>query len=153
SVEIQAEAALAFLALYAYGLWWWRRREHALLDLGLLKNANFAVGCALIFVVGIVLFATLALLPPYLSTLMDYPVLTIGLVLAPRGVGSMFSIMVVGRLMGRVHARWPILAGMALMVFSLHGMTRFGTEASMQATVWLGIVQGLGLGLVFVPIS
>lgn len=73
SVEIQIEAALAFLALYTYGLWWWwRKRDSALLDLGLLKNANFAVGCALIFVVGIVLFATLALLPPYLSTLMNY---------------------------------------------------------------------------------
>lgn len=153
SVEIQIEAALAFLALYTYGLWWWRRRDSALLDLGLLKNANFAVGCALIFVVGIVLFATLALLPPYLSTLMNYPVLTIGLVLAPRGVGTMFSMMVVGRLLGRIDARWPILVGMGLMVFSLHGMTQFGPNASMQSIVWLGVVQGMGLGLVFVPIS
>jgi MFS transporter, DHA2 family, multidrug resistance protein len=153
SLEIQIEAALAFLALYMYGLWWWRRREHALLDLGLLKNGNFAVGCALIFVVGIVLFATLALLPPYLNTLMNYPVLTIGLVLAPRGVGTMFSMMIVGRMMGRVDARWPILTGMAMMVYSLHGMTQFGPTASMEAIVWLGVIQGMGLGLVFVPIS
>ena len=153
SVEIQIEAALAFLALYTYGLWWWRKRDSALLDLGLLKNANFAVGCALIFVVGIVLFATLALLPPYLSTLMNYPVLTIGLVLAPRGVGTMFSMMVVGRLLGRIDARWPILVGMGLMVFSLHGMTQFGPNASMHAIIWLGVIQGMGLGLVFVPIS
>jgi DHA2 family multidrug resistance protein len=153
SLEIQIEAALAFLALYMYGLWWWRRREHALLDLGLLKNGNFAVGCALIFVVGIVLFATLALLPPYLNTLMNYPVLTIGLVLAPRGVGTMFSMMIVGRMMGRVDARWPILTGMVMMVYSLHGMTQFGPTASMEAIVWLGVVQGMGLGLVFVPLS
>jgi DHA2 family multidrug resistance protein len=100
-----------------------------------------------------VLFATLALLPPYLSTLMNYPVLTIGLVLAPRGVGTMFSMMVVGRLLGRIDARWPILVGMGLMVFSLHGMTQFGPNASMHAIIWLGVVQGMGLGLVFVPIS
>ena len=153
SVEIQLEAALAFLALYLYGLWWWNRRGDALLDLGLLGNRNFAVGCILIFVVGIVLFATLALLPPYLSTLMHYPVLTIGLVLAPRGVGTMFSMMLVGRMLGRVDARIPILAGMGLMVYSLYGMAAFGTEASVQAIVWLGVVQGMGLGLVFVPIS
>ena len=136
-----------------YALWWWRHREHALLDLGLLRNANFAVGCALIFIVGIVLFATLALLPPYLSTLMNYPVLTIGLVLAPRGVGTMLSMMVVGRLLGRVDARGPIMIGMGLMVVSLYGMTRFGPTASMSSIVWLGVIQGLGLGLVFVPIS
>jgi len=153
SLEVQVEAALAFVALYLYGLWWWNRRDRALLDLGLLANRNFAVGCVLIFVVGIVLFATLALMPPYLNTLMHYPVLTIGLVLAPRGVGTMFAMMLVGRMLGRVDARIPILAGMGLMAYSLHGMSQFGTEASMQAVVWLGVVQGLGLGLVFVPIS
>jgi len=153
SLEIQVYAALSLLALYFYGLWWWQRREHALLDLGLLKNTNFAVGCALIFIVGIVLFATLALLPPYLSSLMHYPTLTIGLVLAPRGLGTMFSMMVAGRLMGRIDARWPILAGMGLMVVSLHGMSQFGPNASMSAVIWLGVIQGLGLGLVFVPIS
>ncbi len=153
SLEVQIEAAVAFVALYLYGLWWWNRRDRALLDLGLLGNRNFAVGCVLIFVVGIVLFATLALMPPYLNTLMHYPVLTIGLVLAPRGVGTMFSMMLVGRMLGRVDARMPILTGMALMVYSLHGMSQFGTEASMQAVIWLGVIQGMGLGLVFVPIS
>ncbi|KAF1687404.1 EmrB/QacA family drug resistance transporter [Pseudoxanthomonas broegbernensis] len=153
SLEIQVEAAFAFLALYLYGLWWWNRRDRALLDLGLLGNRNFAVGCVLIFVVGIVLFATLALLPPYLSALMHYPVLTIGLVLAPRGVGTMFAMMLVGRMLGRVDARIPILAGMGLIVYSLYGMAGFGTEASVQAVVWLGVAQGVGLGLVFVPIS
>ncbi len=145
SLEIQVEAALAFLALYLYGLWWWNRRDRALLDLGLLGNRNFAVGCVLIFVVGIVLFATLALMPPYLNTLMHYPVLTIGMVLAPRGVGTMFTMMLVGRMLGRVDARIPILVGMGLMVLSLHGMSQFGTEASIDAVVWLGVVQGAGL--------
>ena len=72
SLEIQAEAALAFLGLYLY--MHWRSREHALLDLGLWRNRNFAVGRLLIFVVGIVLFSTLALMPPYLSELMHFPV-------------------------------------------------------------------------------
>ncbi|KAF1711355.1 EmrB/QacA family drug resistance transporter [Pseudoxanthomonas kalamensis DSM 18571] len=153
SMEIRIEAALACLGLYMYVLWWLRRREQALLDLDLLRNRNFAISCVLIFVVGIVLFATLALLPPYLSSLMNYPVLTIGLVLAPRGMGTMVSMMVVGRLLGRVDARGPILVGMAMMVYSLYGMSRFGVEAPMHDVVWLGVVQGLGLGLVFVPIS
>ena len=92
-------------------------------------------------------------MPPYLSSLMHYPVMTIGLVLAPRGAGTMLSMMVSGRLLGKVDARWLILTGMVLMTISLHGMTAFGTEVSMSAVVWLGVLQGMGLGLVFVPIS
>ena len=59
----------------------------------------------------------------------------------------------VGRLLGRIDARWLILTGMVLMVYSLYGMTAFGPEVSMSAVVWLGVIQGMGLGLVFVPIS
>ncbi len=156
SIEIQIEAALAFLGMYLYAVHWKNQstaRHGALLDLGLWRNRNFAVGCLLIFVIGIVLFSTLALLPPYLSQLMHYPVLDIGLLLAPRGVGTMLGMMVVGRLIGRMDARWPILVGMILTVFSLYLMTKFGLQVSRSDVVWIGVVQGLGLGLVFVPIS
>ncbi|HMB57906.1 MAG TPA: DHA2 family efflux MFS transporter permease subunit [Arenimonas sp.] len=152
SLEIQIEAALGFLGLYLYAVHW-RSREHALLDLGLWRNRNFAVGCLLIFVIGVVLFSTLALLPPYLSQLMHYPVLDIGLLLAPRGVGTMIGMMVVGRVIGKMDARWPILLGMLLTAGSLYFMTGFGIEISRQQVVWIGVMQGVGLGLVFVPIS
>jgi DHA2 family multidrug resistance protein len=152
SLEIQVEAAIAFLGMYLYVLHW-RSREHALLDLGLWRNGNFAVACLLIFVIGIVLFSTLALLPPYLSQLMHFPVLDIGLLLAPRGVGTMLGMMLVGRLLGRIDARWPIVVGMLLTIASLYFMTHFGVEVSRFDVVWIGAMQGLGLGLVFVPIS
>lgn len=152
STEIQIEAALAFLGLYLYAMHW-RSRQHALLDLGLWRNGNFAVACLLIFVIGIVLFSTLALLPPYLSQLMHYPVLDIGLLLAPRGVGTMLGMMLVGRLLGRIDARWPIVVGMLLTSASLYFMSHFGAEVAPFDVVWIGAMQGLGLGLVFVPIS
>lgn len=152
SMEIQIEAAAAFLGIYLY-LLHWRSRDDAMLDLGLWRNANFAVGCLLIFVIGIVLFSTLALLPPYLSQLMHYPVFDIGLLLAPRGIGTMMGMMLVGRLIGRVDARWPIAIGMLLTAGSLHFMTQFGVLVSRFDVVWIGVMQGLGLGLVFVPIS
>ena len=72
---------------------------------------SFAAYVISFFVIGIVLFSTLALLPPYLSQLMHYPVLNIGLLLAPRGIGTMIGMMVVGRLLGRIDARWPIAVG------------------------------------------
>jgi DHA2 family multidrug resistance protein len=153
SWEVQVEAALAGLGLGGYVLHWWERRDTALLDLGMWRNANFAVGCGLIFVVGVVLFATLALLPPFLARLMHYPVYDIGLLLAPRGVGTMLGMLLVGRLVGRVDARWPIAAGMAMTALSLHYMGGFGPEVTRSSVVWIGVLQGLGLGLVFVPIA
>lgn len=156
SAEIRLEAAIAFLGAWLYALHWWRlapRRHGALLDLGLLANRNFAVGCVLIFVVGVVLFATIAMLPPYLSAMAHYPVLDIGLLLAPRGVGTMVGMMVVGRLIGKVDPRWPIGIGMLLAVGSLHVMSGFGVLVSPSAVVWSGVMQGLGLGLVFVPVA
>jgi DHA2 family multidrug resistance protein len=152
SLEIQIEAALGLLGLYLYWVHW-RENKHALLDLGLWRNGNFAVACLLIFVVGIVLFATLALLPPYLSQIVHYPVMDIGLLLAPRGVGTMLGMMLVGRLLGRIDARWPILTGMLLTAGSLHFMCQFGVDVSRSDVIWIGFMQGLGLGLVFVPVS
>jgi DHA2 family multidrug resistance protein len=65
----------------------------------------------------------------------------------------MFGMMLVGRLLGRLDARWPILAGMAMTAASLYFMTGFGVEVSRWDVVWIGALQGLGLGLVFVPIA
>jgi len=152
SWEVQLEAALALLGLGGYVLHWWER-DHALLDLGLWRNTNFAVGCALIFVVGVVLFATLALLPPFMARLLHYPVFDIGLLLAPRGMGTMLGMLVVGRLVGRIDARWPIAAGMVMTALSLEFMGSFGPEVTRSSIVWIGVLQGLGLGLVFVPIA
>src|SRR6185503_4246394 len=124
SQEVQIEAALGALGLYLYWVHW-RGHPHALLDLGLWRNGNYAVASLLIFVVGIVLFATLALMPPYLSQIAHFPVMDIGLLLAPRGIGTMLGMMLVGRLIGRIDARWPILTGMLLTATSLHFMTAF----------------------------
>src|SRR5262249_33933779 len=106
-----------------------------------------------IFVVGIVLLATLALMPPFLQNLMGYPVITTGLVLAPRGIGTMIAMIVVGRLVGRVDARLLMLGGLAATALSLWEMAGFTTDVSEAAIIRTGIVQGLGLGFIFVPLS
>jgi DHA2 family multidrug resistance protein len=84
---------------------------------------------------------------------MHYPVFDIGLLLAPRGIGTMFGMMLVGRLLGRIDARWPIAVGMAMTAASLHFMGGFGPAVERADVAWIGVLQGLGLGLVFVPIA
>jgi DHA2 family multidrug resistance protein len=153
SAEIQIEAALAFLGFYLY-LVHWKTRERSFLDLGLFKDRNFLASNVFIFVLGVVLFATMALLPPFLQNLMNYPVVTTGVLLAPRGVGTLFAMMLVGRLMARgVDARILAAVGMLLTAYSLWQMMHFNLDVPEKLIITSGIIQGLGLGLVFVPIS
>src|SRR5215467_6552070 len=153
STEIQIEAALAFLGFYLYAVHW-KTRERSFLDLGLFKDRNFLASNVFIFVLGVVLFATMALLPPFLQSLMNYPVVTTGLLLAPRGVGTLIAMMLVGRLMARgADARLLAAIGMTLTVYSLWQMMHFSLDVPERLIVTTGVVQGLGLGLVFVPIS
>ncbi len=153
AVEIQIELALAFLGFYLYWVHWYTR-EHAFVNLGLLRDRNFGVATLFIFVVGVVLYATMALLPPYLQTLMNYPVITTGLLLAPRGIGTLVAMMVVGRLMARrVDPRLLVGIGIVLTAYSLWMMTGFSADVPMWPIINAGIMQGIGLGLVFVPVS
>lgn len=119
----------------------------------LFRDRNLATGLILIFVVGIIVLAAMALLPPMLQRLMGYPTITTGLVMAPRGVGVMISMLMVGRLVRIVDPRILITIGISLTAWSLHMMTGFTIVMDRTPIILSGIVQGLGLGLVFVPLS
>src|SRR3546814_20884515 len=84
---------------------------------------------------------------------MGFPVLTTGYVLAPRGVGTMIAMVLVGRLIGKLDTRALILLGIGLTALSLWEMSGFTTEVPISTIVWTGITQGLGLGFIFVPLS
>ena len=118
-----------------------------------MRNANFVAGNMLMFFVGVIMFATLALQPTMLQQLMHYPVATAGLVIAPRGIGTMIGMFLVGRIINRVDIRLIILTGLALTALSLYQMSGFSLVMDMQPIVVSGLIQGFGLGFVFVPLS
>lgn len=152
SAEVVAEAVLCVLALYLFTVHIFTH-EHPFIEPGLLRDRNFALGLVFIFVVGIILLATMALLPPFLQGLMGYPIIDIGLLLAPRGLGTMAAMMVVGRLSGKVDPRALILLGLGLISLSLWRMSLFSLDTRGPDIVGTGIIQGMGLGLIFVPLS
>ncbi len=152
SYEILIEAALFAVCLYMFLVHMFTARN-PFLQPGLFKDRNFAVGLCLIFIVGIVLLATLALLPPFLQDLMGFPVVTAGLVLAPRGIGSMVAMIAVGQLVRRVDTRLLILFGLSLTALALYQMSEFTAEVSIRTIVITGLIQGVGLGFTFVPLS
>ncbi|MBU3740487.1 MAG: DHA2 family efflux MFS transporter permease subunit, partial [Rhodoferax sp.] len=152
SAEVVTEALVAGLAGYLF-LAHMFTHPQPFIEPGLFADRNFAAGLLLIFIIGVMLLATMALLPPFMQHLMGYPVIDVGLLLAPRGVGTMFSMMLAGRLAGRLDGRLLILTGLLLTSASLWQMTFFTTEVGAGAIVGSGVLQGLGLGLIFAPLS
>ena len=122
-------------------------------DYRLLRNSNYVSGLLFIFIVGLVLYATRALTPSMLQGLMGYPAAIAGLVTAPSGLGTMVAMLVVGRLVGKVDLRILLVTGFVIAAFSLWQMSQYTLMLSQSDIVWPGVIQGLGLGLVFVPLS
>lgn len=127
--------------------------DQPFLDPRMFRDRNFVTGLVFIFIIGIILLASLALLPPMLARIYGYPTLDIGVIIAPRGVGTMISMLIVGRLVRFVDARLLILAGLSLTSLSLWIMTGFSPMMGVGPIISSGVIQGLGLGLVFVPLS
>jgi len=119
----------------------------------LFRDRNFSTGLFLMLTMGVMLFSTLALMPPLLQNLLGYPVTTAGLLLAPRGVGTMVAMMVVGRLIGRVDTRLLLLFAFTLMAISLWQMAGFSLDVGIGPIIYTGVIQGVGLGFLFVPLS
>ncbi|PZP28534.1 MAG: EmrB/QacA family drug resistance transporter [Roseateles depolymerans] len=154
SGETWAEALLLAVSLaYFIAHTALRPAGQSFFDYRLLKNGNYVTGLLFISIVGLVLFATRALTPSLLQGLMGYPAATAGLVTAPSGLGTMLAMMVVGRLVGRVDVRLLLTIGFALTALSLWQMSGYTLVLSQADIVWPGVVQGIGLGLVFVPLS
>jgi len=152
SPEILIEASLAAIGFWVFTIHM-ATSKLTFIDPHIFKDRNFVTGLVFIFIIGIILLATMALLPPMLQNLYGYPVITTGIILAPRGVGTMIAMMLVGRLVGRVDARLLILIGLSLTTWSLYEMTTWSPQMGSMPFMTTGITQGFGLGFVFVPLS
>ena len=152
STEIMVECALAGLAFYLFVVHILTAQK-PFLEPAMFRDRNFAASLVFIFVVGIIMLSSMALLPPFLQKLMGFPVMTTGLVLAPRGLGTMLAMAVAGRLTRHVDPRLLMLTGLLLTAYSLWQMSQFTTDVSTAIIVQNGLIQGFGLGFVFVPLS
>lgn len=127
--------------------------KHPLFDRSMFTDRNFATGLLFMAVTGVLLLAGLALLPPLLQNLYGYSVLQSGFLTAPRGVGTLISMLLAGRLVGKIDSRLLVGIGVTLMGVSLYMMTGFAIDQPSRPVIISGVVQGLGLGLIFVPLQ
>lgn len=152
SWEIWIEFGLAISGAWMFGVHMLTGRD-PIFEPAMFKDRNFATGLLFMMVLGVMLLAGLALLPPLLQGLFGYSVLQSGFLTAPRGVGTLFSMLVVGRMVGKVDARLLILFGIALMALSLWQMSGFSLAMDRRPIVMSGIIQGFALGFLFVPLN
>ena len=110
------------------------------------------VSIFLIFIISVIFLATLALLPPFMS-LMGYPVLDIGILIAPRGIGTFIAMVIIGKLINKIDPRLLVLLGLILTVSALYKMSEFTTFVPQNIIITTGIINGLGMGFIFVPLS
>jgi DHA2 family multidrug resistance protein len=154
STEICITAGFAAVSFYLLVIHTLTAKEGAFVSPGLFKDRNFLTGCVFMAVVGVVLFATLALLPPLLQDLMNYPVVLTGLVTAPRGFGTFGAMFFVQWMMRhKVDVRIIIAVGLTITSVSLWQMTGLYLQMDRSIVVWSGLLQGLGAGMVYVPLA
>jgi DHA2 family multidrug resistance protein len=123
------------------------------IQFAIFKDRNFVGGCVFMAVMGLVLFSTMALASPYLQNVIGYPIITAGLLLASRGCGTFVAMMMVGRLMRFIEARYLIVTGLSVTCLSLFYITGWTDQTGVEEIVTVSIIQGFGFGLVFVPLS
>jgi DHA2 family multidrug resistance protein len=119
----------------------------------LFLDRNFTAGTLFIVSVGITSFAALSLQPPFLQELLNEPIITAGLVMGPRGFGTIISMVLAGRLIGRIDTRVLLFAGLTISAWAFYAMSRWSLDVSDVTIMGVGVVQGIGQGLLMVPLT
>jgi DHA2 family multidrug resistance protein len=152
STEIVIEAVLFGLGLYLFIVHMWLAKK-PFIPPSLFKDMNYLAGFFVMFAIGMVLLASSALLAPYLQVLGGYPVQAAGILMAPRGIGTMVAMMAAGRLTNKVDPRLVMLVGFLGIAGSVYQMTAWTPDIGAVSLAETTFLQGFGLGLVFTPLQ
>jgi DHA2 family multidrug resistance protein len=152
STEIVILAALAGLGFYWFAINTATSRR-PFIDAAVLRDKNFVLGLLIKALFGAVLIGMLALIPPFLQNLAGYPVITTGLVMAPRGIATMAAALIAGRLVKRIDPRHLIAFGMVVTALTTWQMSTFTPDVGPAEVFTVNFIQGIGFGFFFVPLS
>ncbi|HJU30868.1 MAG TPA: DHA2 family efflux MFS transporter permease subunit [Hyphomicrobiaceae bacterium] len=152
SQEIRLMAGVSAVAFYFF-LSHSITTERPFIPLEIFRDRNFIVGLAFMFVCGVLLVASMALMAPMLQGMMGYPIIDAGMLLGTRGLGMAGSMLVAGRMMALINPRLLLLLGLACCAVSLHVAIDFTPDTAWSTIVWTNMLQGFGLGFMFVPLN
>ncbi len=129
------------------------KTKFPIVDLRVLRNRNFAVGSALILLLGALLYGTTAILPLFMQNLLHYTALEAGIAMSPRGIGALLMTLIVGRLVGKVSSRMLIGAGFLLLGYACFMLGKINLNIGMSSIIIPIIISGVAISLIFVPLT
>ena len=145
-------SVIAVVSLVAL-VWVELTNEHPIINLRLFKNISFSAGNFIMFVVGFCLYSSIVLIPLFLQTLMGYSATDAGMVLAPGGVATLITMPFVGAALAKRDGRKIVMIGLLIGAFAMFLMQRLSLEASYWSFVWPRVILGVGLAMIFVPLT
>ncbi|MBV1690632.1 DHA2 family efflux MFS transporter permease subunit [Novosphingobium sp. G106] len=152
STEIWIEATISGLALFLF-IVHVLTAEHPFIRLAIFADRNYVISTLIGFFLGIMIYGVLSLLPPMLSALYGYPIITIGLVSAPRGLGTFVATLVMGRIINRIDARMLVFVGLIVSSLSALLLSRMSLDADEWLVIASGVINGMGSSMIFVPLA
>jgi MFS transporter, DHA2 family, multidrug resistance protein len=152
STEVITEAVLGGLGVYLFIVHMMTAKK-PFIPVVLFKDRNFAAGLVLMFATGTILVSSSSLMAPWLQNLANYPVETAGLIMAPRGIGTMTAMLTGGRLSARMDPRKLMAAGILMLSWSMWEMTAWTPDVAQWTIVITIVIQGAGLGFIFLPLQ
>jgi DHA2 family multidrug resistance protein len=152
SSEIVVEGVLALLGLYLFAVHILTAKR-PFIRIEMFRDRNFSSATLLMFVTGGLLVSSSALLAPYLQTLGGYSVTDAGLLMVPRGVGTMIAMAMVGRIAMHIDPRKLITFGAVALLWTTYEMSRWTPAVTGTTMGWIGFIQGFGMGFIFVPMN
>jgi DHA2 family multidrug resistance protein len=150
---ITAMTAASVIGLAGFALRSMWSRQKPLFDLHIFRDGNFAAASFVVTALGLAMYGAMVIQPLMLEGLFEYPTLSTGLIMAPRGLASMVSMMIVGRLVSRVDSRLLIGCGIIIGAVGTWLCTGYTLDTSPAWFIWPVLLQGLGLGMIWVPLS
>lgn len=152
SWEIWIECIIAISALWMFLVHQFSAAK-PMFSRDLIANRNLVTALGFMVLIGMMMFGIFALFPPMLQSLFGYSVLDTGILLAPRGLGILASMFIASRLAGKLDARIIVATGFILTAYSLWKMTQWSLDMDWHPFVITGLIQGLGMGFVFIPMN
>lgn len=148
-IAMMAGATICLTVFVVRGL----NRKNNVINLHLFANSNFTYGCILMVMFAMSMFSTITLQPIMMQQLMSYSPQNAGLVMAPRGLSSAITMLFVGRFITMFDPRIFIIVGLFDSVYTSYLMSQFNLQTSFEVMAWVSFIQGVGIGLFFVPLT
>ena len=146
-------ATIAAVCLISLVFWEWRQKA-PIVDVRMFKSFNFALASLMMFILGVLFFSSLVMMPQFLQTLMGYTAESAGLVLSAASMVILFQMPIVGQLTTKIPAKYILAFGWLCLAGGMYYSTmRTDLLISFRSAAWLRVAQSFGLGFLFVPIN